>query len=142
MKERIIIVFVAVAIGLIVTTAAFFIYQSTRGVTKDTTNAKNQNKSTTTDRTSGKLFLTVDEPKDEAVFATRTIQLKGRTNSENTLIVSSNQEDTIATPTNDGTYAITLNIDVGTNKIIIKAVAPDGSSIEESRIVSFSTEEF
>lgn len=141
MKERLIIVFVAVAIGLIVTTAAFFIYQSTRSISKESA-TKNKTKTNTAGRLDGKLYLTIDEPKDEAVLTTRTIQLKGRTNAENTLIVSSNQEDVIASPTADGTYAITLNIDVGTNKIIVKAVAPDGSEIEEARIVSFSTEEF
>lgn len=141
MKERLIIVFVAVAIGLIVTTAAFFIYQSTKSINKESA-TKNKAKINTVGRTNGKLYLTIDEPKDEAVFSTRTIQLKGRTNAENTLIVSSNQEDVVASPTDDGTYAITLNIDVGTNKIIVKAVAPDGSEIEETKVVSFSTEEF
>lgn len=141
MKERLIIVFVAVAIGLIVTTAAFFIYQSTRSINKEAA-IKTKTKTNTAERTNGKLYLTIDEPKDEAVFSTRTIQLKGRTNAENTLIVSSNQEDVVASPTTDGTYAITLNIDAGTNKIVVKAVAPDGSEIEEAKVVSFSTEEF
>ncbi len=142
MKERLIIVFVAVIIGLIVTTAAFFLYQSTLNVKKEEGITKSESKTNSKNTTDGKLFITIDEPKNESVVSTRTIQIKGRTNNENTLIASSNQEDVVANPTEDGTYAITLSIEVGTNKIIVRAVNPDGEEVQETRIVSFTTEEF
>lgn len=143
MKERIVIVFVAVALGLTVTTLGFFIYQSTKIVPKDslkTLSKKNPFLKPTPDL--NKIYITVDEPADESVTDKRTVVVKGKTRAENTIVISSNQEDTVVSPAADGRYSATITIDAGTNKLIVRALTPHGEENIQERIISFTTEDF
>lgn len=142
MKERIVIVFIAVVLGLLATTAAFFIYQSTKVVTDKESSKKIAQTVSPTSSPSDKLMLIVEDPKDESVLDKRTIQVRGKTNVGNTILISSNQEEEVAKPTTDGKFAITITIDAGVNNIITRAIAPNGDEITDERVVVFSTEEF
>ena len=139
MRERLIIVFVAVAIGLIVTTLIFFLYQQTKTIPNQPKNAGSQISATPTRSPN---YLTIDEPQDELLSDRRLLQVKGRTHAEDMVIVSTNQEDKVVRPTSDGKFAVSITIDAGANIIVVRSIAPDGSEEKESRTVTFSTEEF
>lgn len=141
MKERIVIIFIAVTLGLLATTVAFFLYESAKPAkitsTPETTPVV-QNDAPVADS----FLLVVTEPKDESITEKRTVQIKGKTNPENTLIISSNQEDVAVVPTSEGDFTTSIAISAGVNKIIITAINPAGENKVDTKIVSFSAEEF
>jgi hypothetical protein len=140
MRERIVIVFIAIAIGLIVTTLVFFLYQQTKTIPKNPSNIISGNVPTPTPADS--VYLVIDEPSDESISDRRSIQVKGRTGPGNTVVVSTNQEDVVASPTTDGKFSISITIDSGTNKIVTRSISSDGSDAVDTRVITFSTEEF
>lgn len=140
MKERIVIVFIAALIGLLITTLGFFVYESSKNIPEE--KPKTATKPLKTEDIAQKINLAVSEPINESVTDKRTIQVKGKTDSQNLLVVSSNQEDVMGTPTNDGNFAVTIKIDAGTNIIVSRTIAPNGETKIDERIVTYSTEEF
>lgn len=141
MKERLIIIFVAIASGLLITFAGFMIYQSTIKV-NNSPNPQNANASITPANEKDGLFLSISEPADESLTNKRTLTIKGETNPDNIIIVSTNLEDVQGAPTTEGSFSLTIDIDAGANKIVTRAISPNGSSVEDVRSITFSTEEF
>lgn len=141
MKERVIIIFVAIIAGLFITSAGFFIYQSTKKV-NDSPIKNSSNAANPTPIPENKLFVRISEPADETLTTRRTVVIKGSTNPDNIIVASSNLEDVQGKPTQDGEFSVTIDIDAGANPIIVRAIAPDGSSVQEIRTVTYSTEEF
>lgn len=139
MKERIVIIFIAVTLGLLVTTVGFFLYESSKP-SKPVSEGSAQ--TATKPHPSDEITLTVTAPQNESLTANRTIQVKGKTDPQNTVIVSTNQEDTVVTPTSEGDFTASLTIDAGVNKLTVEAIAPNGNSKKDVRIVSFSTGDF
>lgn len=138
MRERIVIVFIAIAIGLLVTTLIFFLYQQTKTIPQKTINTLRG--PTTTPP--AKVYLAVETPVDEQISDRRSIQVKGKTDPDNTIIVSSNIEDEVVKPTSDGRFSVTITIDAGANVLVTRAIAPTGEETEDKRVITFSTEEF
>lgn len=141
MKERIIIVFVAAALGLAITTIAFFIYQQAKVLPGREIKPQSLIKASPTPP-ADKTYLIIDEPINESISNKRTVEIKGKTNPENTLIITSNQEDQVVTPTREGTFSVAATIDVGANKIIIRSITPKGEEKIVIRVVTYTTEEF
>lgn len=148
MKERLVIVFIALILGLLITTAGFFIYQSAKALPNDKPQEKeavaqaSSPVQTPTPTPPSGLFLTIDTPTDESLFDKRTIDIKGKTNPDNLVIISSNQEDIEAKPTSNGSFSTTIIIDAGANKIITRAISPDGNEATDERVVTYSSEDF
>ena len=143
MKERLIIIIVALFSGLFITSAGFFIYQSTKkdsDVSSPKKVIKNQSKSPSTMESNN--FVRITEPVDESITNKRTIQVKGTTDPKNTIIISTNLEDLTGKPTLDGTFAFTIDIAAGANIILTRSVNPNGDSVEDKRTITYSTEEF
>ena len=82
------------------------------------------------------------EPEDESLTSKRTLVLKGTTNPENVVIVSTNLEDVEVKPTQEGTFSVTVDIDAGANEVITRAIAANGDSVQDIKTVTYSTEEF
>lgn len=141
MKERLVIIIIAIVAGLFITSAGFFIYQAT----KKTVDSPGQNiggNAAPTPMPENGLYVKIAEPADEFITNKRTLQIKGSTNPTNTIIVSTNQEDVTAKPTNDGQFSVTIEIDAGANIVITRAIAPNGDSVEDTRVITYSAEEF
>jgi hypothetical protein len=141
MKERIIIIIVAIIAGLFITSAGFFIYQSTKKgndspISKKTIGAK------VTPSSAGSVFVRVTEPNDESLTIKRTLVIKGVTNPDNIIIVSTNLEDVEIKPNQEGNFSSSIDIDAGANTIITRAIAPNGDSAQDLKTVTYSTEEF
>lgn len=146
MKERIVIVFIATLLGLLLTTAGYFIYQTATSYSQKTSadnspiNLQAQNDNAEKERQEE--ALSISSPTDEAVVDKRTLEITGKTYAENTVVISSNNEDVVGTPARDGNFSITITIDAGVNKIVTRSISPDGEEIVDERIVTYSTEEF
>lgn len=143
MKEKIVIIFIALIVGLLITTVGFFFYQSTSAKPDPEEDIKPQESITPVfTEENSKLFVTVDEPKNESVTNRRTIQVRGKSNPENTIVVSSNSEDKAGSPSNDGSFSFTIDIEASINTLTVRAIAPNGDWVQDKRIITFSSEEF
>lgn len=140
MKERLIIIVLAVVSGLIITTVAFFIYQNfingSNSAKESSSNAQ------ITPQPTKNLLLEISEPADGSLTDNRTISVKGVTNPENVVVVSSNQEDNSGKPSSDGNFSITITIDAGANFLVVRSIAPDGTEIKKEIVITYTTEEF
>ena len=143
MKERLIIIIVAIIAGLFITSAGFFIYQSTKK-SNDTPIAKNTSTqpAATPAAPPGTVFVKVSEPTDELITTKRTVIVKGVTNPDNLVIVSTNLEDVEGKPSREGNFSVSVDIDAGANIIVTHALAPNGNSAQDIKTVTYSTEEF
>lgn len=143
MKERIIIVFVAIVLGLIITTIGFFLYQSTKILPQDQPkNSTNNKKISPTPSQESGIMLIIDEPKDLSITDKRTVVVKGKTDPKNTIIVSTNEEDSVASPNSLGEFSVSVTIDAGANKIITRSITSEGEEKDDVRTVTFTTEDF
>lgn len=140
MKERIVVVFIAIAIGLVATTLVFFLYQQTKTLPREVASTNQGAKPTETPKKSN--LLVVESPKNESISAKRSIIVKGKTDPKATIVVSTNQADDVVKPTADGKFSVTIAIDAGANKIVTRAIMPDGQEANDTRVITYSTEEF
>jgi len=140
MKERLIIIVLAIISGLVITTIAFFIYQNF--ISKTNTATEKVNTQEAAPEASKDLLLEISDPLDGSLTDKRTISVKGSTNPENVVVVSSNQEDNSGKPTTDGKFSISVTIDAGANFIVVRSIAPDGNEIKKEIVVTYTTEEF
>lgn len=142
MKERLVIIIIAIITGLFITTAGFFIYQSTKKGNDNIDRVKKTTSTVPTPSSQSSLFVKVIEPSDESLTTKRTLSVKGTTNPENIVIVSTNIEDVTGKPTTDGNFSLTVDISAGANVIVTRSISPNGDSVEDKKTVTYSTEEF
>src|SRR6185503_9142963 len=109
------------------TSAGFFIYQSTKKG-NDTPISQKTNSTKSQPQTTNSVFVRVTDPSDETLTSKRTVIIKGSTNPNNTLVISSNIEDVEVKPNSEGAFTISIDIDAGANMIITRAISPNGES--------------
>ncbi len=138
-KEKIILSFVAITIGLVVGGAAFYFYQSTKVIPKEqqTPITVKPNQSPLP-----KVLLTVDEPKDENVYTNRVIKIIGKTEPNATIVILTDTDEDVLIPTTTGDFSTTVTINTGQNVIQITAINKDGDTNTIVRTVTYSTESF
>lgn len=139
--EKVIISFIAVVVGILAAGVAFYLYQSTKTVDVPKTPQSPITKSPAP-TSENSFFLTIDSPKDEDVIERKTITISGKTTEDATVIVSSQLNDIVITPSRTGAFTTTTAIEDGASKIEILAIAPNGEEKKEIRTITFSTENF
>lgn len=142
MKERLVIIIVAIIAGLFITSAGFFIYQSTKKGNDSPLTKQQTGSNKTTDQQNSSLFVRVLEPADESLTAKRTLVIKGVTNPGNLVVISTNLEDVEVKPTTEGNFSASIDIDAAANEIVTRAIAANGDSVQDIKTVTYSTEEF
>lgn len=142
-KEKVILSFIAVLVGLFVAGVAFFLYQSTKKIPETEKQFAQDVSPTPIKKKNMDSFpLTIDAPKDGSVAEHKTITVAGKTDPHATVIISTELEDDVATPTTDGSFTTTVNLADGENQITITAIGEDGRETSVVRVVTFSTESF
>jgi len=137
--EKVILSFIAVLVGILVTGGAFYLYQSTK--TPSQTSKKIViSKPTPTPQPS--VFLTIKNPQDEGVVSKRVVPISGTTSKDATVVIISPLDQEVLSPTSGGDFSTTINIDDGENLIEITAISSAGEETTITRAVTFSTEEF
>lgn len=141
--EKVILSFVAVLVGLIAAGIAFYLYQATRTLPAQKTEPIAVVPSPTSAPLSDKEhLLIIDNPKNEAVFDKKQITISGKTVNGAVLTVSTEDNDQVVKPAENGNFTLTMPIPDGTSIMQIVAVFPDGTEKKEMRTVTFSTESF
>lgn len=139
--ERLILSFIALLIGLGVAGVAFYFYQSTKVIPQSDTKAAKGPTVTPTPDVSG-YILAIDKPKDEEVVSSKTITITGKTATDAVVVVSTETDEQIITPAQNGNFNTTQTISDGANIIQITAIFPDGGEKRITRTVSVSSESF
>ncbi len=139
-KEKIILSFSALLIGILVAIAGFFIYQSTKKVKPSDIKTITINDPTPTP--SSGLFLTIETPTDEEVVDKRNIKVSGKTVPDAKIVILTQSSEEAAVPAKDGSFSTDINLDNDENIIEISAIAPNGEIVKVRRVVSYSTESF
>lgn len=139
-KEKIILSFTALLIGVIVAVASFYFYQTTRKVKSSDIKTIQINDPSPTP--SSGLFLTIDTPKDEEVVNERTIKISGKTVPDAKIVILTQTSEEAAIPAKDGSFTTDINLVQDENIIEISAIGPNGEIVKVTRVVLYSTESF
>lgn len=139
-KEKVVLSFIAVAVGILVTGIAFYLYQTTRTIPSSKTQTIKISQPSPTPKPS--VFLAIAEPSDETVVGKKVVTISGTTTKDATIVVLSSIDEEVIKPASTGDFSTTINIDDGQNNIEITAISPNGEEARVTRTVTFSTEEF
>lgn len=141
-KERIILSFFALLIGLAVAGGAFYVYQTTRNqkpaeVMSETivdipspTPQPNQN------------LLIIEKPQNEDVISSQSVTISGKTLPNTTIVAQTESEEQVAKAQSNGSFQMTVDIEDGVNVIQITAIYEDGSQNSQKLTITHSEEEF
>lgn len=138
--EKLILSFIATLFGLLVAGIAFYLFQSTKIVPNSTMKTVSFASPAPTSMPS--IFLTLDQPKDEEVVNSKVLIVSGRTSSNAVVIVITDSSEDVITPSSNGDFSTTVNLDEGQNILEVISIAPNGESIKIKRTVTYSQEEF
>jgi hypothetical protein len=139
-KEKIILSFIAVAVGLIIAGAAYYFYQSSK--TLPYSKQKTEMVKKPTPAISSGLFLSIREPADEAVYKQKIVTVAGKTLKDAIIVILTETDQQVIKPTSVGDFSTTVNIEDGQNIVQITAIAKTGEQKTVARTITFSTEEF
>jgi hypothetical protein len=141
--EKVILSFVAVFVGLIAAGVAFYLYQSTKVIPDQSKpSATNVAMQPATPTPSGSDTLTIDTPQDEQVSDKKLITIKGTATKGAIVTVSTDDNDQVVQPADNGNFTLTQTIPDGTSIIEISVIFPDGTQKKIDRTVTFSTQNF
>ena len=141
-KEKFVLAFVAITLGLIVAGGAFYIYQSTKVIDEPKPTQNNNTNVKPSPVPQNENLLVVNEPKDEQVFSKTIINIKGKTTADATIVVSTESSDEIFTPSKNGDFSLTHTLQDGVNVLRIAAIFPNGEEQTVVRTVTSTTEDF
>lgn len=139
-KEKILLLFIASVVGLMVAGMIFYIYESSKDISSSKLKKVAVIAPTPTPKPS--IYLNVSSPKNEEVLDKRILTVSGKTLPNANIFTLSPIDESAGQATSEGDFSLTLNLDDDQNIIRITAIAPNGETISEARIVTFSTENF
>jgi hypothetical protein len=139
-KEKILISFSAIIVGAIVGVGFLFFYQSTKKISPE--EVKSISISDPSPTPASGLFLTINSPLDEQIVEERLITISGKTTPEAKIVILSPNDQVAAVPAEDGSFSTEVNISPDQNIIEISAISPNGETVKQRRIVSYTTESF
>ena len=140
-KETILLSLTALLIGLFVAGGFFYAYQF---ITKSPQVEKKpfSLNPTPTPISSNSEELMVNEPDDESVVSSKSVSVSGKTLPGSTVIITSENDEQVATPADNGNFAVNTTIGAGVNIIEIISILPGGEERHVIRTVTNSTESF
>lgn len=141
-KEKTILSFIAVLIGLLVAGIAFYFYQTTKTISDTKTNTVSIKPSPIPTINESAMYLNIDTPQDEAVVDKKILTISGKTIKDATIVVLTNSSDDVINTASNGNFSTTVNLEDGENQISITAISPTGEEETVIKTVTYSTESF
>lgn len=139
-KEKVILSFVAVTVGLVVAGLAFYFYQQTKVIPPE--NQKTVTIANPNPSPKPKVILAVNEPSDETVSQTKVIKVSGKTDPSALIVILTDSDENVISPSKTGDFSTTITLNNMENSIQITAIAPNGDTNTVERTVTYSTESF
>lgn len=138
-QERVILSFIMVLIGLLVAGLAFYFYQSTK-VVPDKSSSSLITTPTPTPKPT--IFLSVNQPVNESVVSSKTLNVSGKTEPQATVIIITDSGQEVVQPSSQGDFSTTITLSDNQNLITIWTLSPNGESASLQRTVTYSTDNF
>lgn len=139
-KEKVILSFVAIMVGLTVSGLGFYFYQNTKVLPPEKQESSINIRPSQTP--TPLVPLVIDEPKDEEVVDTKVIKISGKTDPQALLVILTDTDEQVLNPTSTGSFSTTITLGSGANVIEITAVDKAGNTNTVERTVTYSTESF
>jgi hypothetical protein len=139
-KEKLILSFVAIFFGLLVAGIAFYLFQTTKTIPNS--NSKTISLISPSPTIPPSISLVLDQPKDEAVVDSKVLVVSGKTQSNAVVVITTDSSEDVVTPSENGGFSTTVNLDNGQNMLEVTSIAPNGESITVKKTVTYSLEEF
>lgn len=134
-KEVLFAVFAGIVFGLVV---ALGIWRANSALTDDITQAEAPEEVAPTPSTG--LGLTIHKPENGDVITNSPTQLTGITQPNIWVAISAQEEDYTLMSDASGEFSQETDLIGGVNQILVTAFAGDGTSVEETVTIVFSTE--
>jgi hypothetical protein len=138
--EKIIISFIAVFVGILFAGIAFYLYQSTKVIPPSGTKTVAITPPTPTPKAT--IYLSLQTPDEGDVVDKKVVTVSGKTVPGSLVIITSDVDEQVVSPSSVGDFSATTTIDDGGNILNVTAIAPNGEEVTTSRIVTYSTESF
>jgi len=139
-KEKVLLSFIGVAIGLVCAGIVFYLYQSTKAINTNPNQKKVSTSPTPTPKSS--LYLAITQPNDEQVVSNKIITLSGQTVPDGTIIIITKSGQEVIKPTGMGAFTTTLTLEDGENQIRVIVYGTNGEAVAAQRTITYSTEDF
>jgi hypothetical protein len=139
-KEKLILSFIATLFGLLVAGIAFYFFQAAKTVPNNA--ATTVSLASPTPAVTPSISLTVDQPVDEEVVNKKVLTVSGKTQSNAVVTVITDSSNDVVTPSADGNFSTTVNLDDGQNILEVISIAPNGESMTIKKTVTYSQEDF
>lgn len=88
------------------------------------------------------LALTLTQPENEALLDKPELLVSGKSQSGVQVIINGPDDDQALTASADGSFSTKVNLEEGTNEIVVTALTIDGLEKSETRTVTYTKEEF
>ncbi len=139
-KEKIILSFTALFVGILVALLIFYFYQSGKEVKpEELEKITLENPSPSP---SSSIFLVLEKPIDEDVVDNRIITVSGKTAPNAKVVILTQTNEVGAVAAQDGSFSSNITLSEGENVVEVDAVAANGEIAKATRVVTFSTESF
>src|SRR5438034_3357215 len=140
--EKVVLSFVAVLIGLLVAGAAFYFYESTRVISPASKHlaTKTSQSPTQVPESNTPSVLAIDSPSDESVVTNKTLTVKGKTQPNATIEVTTPVDDEVTTASSAGDFSTSATLDDGTNQVSVTAIDANGQDETKILTVTYYTE--
>lgn len=138
-KEKIILAVVAILGGLLVATAAFYLYQQTKVLPPSQQKTVSVNPSPSP---KPQVLLSLEEPKDESIADNRVVKISGKTDPNALIMILTDSDQQVLNPSQTGDFSTTITINNGANLIQVTAMEKNGDTNTIERTVSYTGESF
>lgn len=139
-KEKIILSFVVVFLGILVAGIAFYFYQQTKVIPQE--DLKEITGTQATKESTPSFFLSLTSPKDEEVVTKKVVEVSGKTSPNAVVSIVNSVDQQVVTPDRNGDFSTTITIDNDQNILYITALSETGEEKTIKRTITFSTEDF
>jgi hypothetical protein len=140
-KEKVILSFIGVAIGLVFAGIAFYLYQSTK-VINLTQKEQNPTAVSPTPVLNKPPYIVITSPNDEQVLDQKIQSITGSTIPNSTIILLTKSDQQVLKPTTMGDFSTTVTLENGENLLTFIVIAPDGQTQMIQKTFTFTTEDF
>jgi|WetSurMetagenome_2_1015567.scaffolds.fasta_scaffold00385_27 hypothetical protein len=139
-KEKLILSVIAVVFGLLVAGCGLYFFRAAK--TNPNANTKTISFTSPTPTSPPSISLKLNQPKDEEVVSSKSLVVSGKTQGNAIVVIVTDSSQDVVTPSSDGEFSTTVDLDEGQNTLEITAIAPNGESVSDKMTVTFSQEEF
>jgi hypothetical protein len=87
------------------------------------------------------ITLDILDPQDDSLAATKSMTIRGKTQKDNTVILEFDLNQDVTSASDDGNFTFPVNLNYGTNDILLTAYNQNGESVSKTVSVMYQDED-